>query len=251
MPAALTLYYDPVIDYHHRRGPESGLGSAVYLTPQRYEIGRALFTVAARKLGWYDAGEVREPAGNPRGTVVGLWLAREYDDGTVYARLRRHAEDHHEPRWDRERGEFTWGYRLNEEHPRGQLNATSAAAEAAAPRAWWRIFNEPNLGKFAEPAVVGVDFPRVALRQAWWDRAAQQLAIAVVPLAGATPAATTVFRVTGLGDPGQWSIVATTSQHKAICRAVDGELAVTVPLEPASYLIAGRRSHGPPSWRVP
>jgi hypothetical protein len=244
-PSALTLYYDPVIDYHHRRGPESGLGSALYLAPQRPEIGRALFTAAARKLGWYDAPEVREPLGNPRGTVLGLWLAREYDDETVYARLRRHAEAHHEPRWDHERGEFTWGYRLGEAHPRGQLNAASAAAEVATARAWWRIFNEPHLGKFAEPTVVGVEFPRVALRQAWWDRQARQLAIAVAPLARPSAAVTTtVFRVTGLEEPGRWSIVATTGQHQATCRAIDGELAVTVPLERAGYLI---RSSGRPS----
>jgi hypothetical protein len=237
VPPALTLYYDPVIDYHHRRGPESGLGPALYLAPQRYEIGQALFRAAARKLGWYDAGEVREPPGNPRGTVVGLWLAREYGDGAVSARLQQHAEAHHEPMWNRERGEFTWGYRLAEEHPRGQLNAVSAAAEATAPRAWWRIFNEPNLGKFGEPTVVGVDFPRVALRQAWWDRAAQQLAIAVAPLAGAAPGATTVFRVTGLDEPDRWSTVAPTGPHKATCRTVDGDLVVTVPVEPAGYLV--------------
>ena len=102
---------------------------------------------------------MREPRANPRFTLWGLILAREFGDTAIYDKLEAHCEAHHEPTWDTAAGEFTWGFGLNEPHPRGQFNATRMMAEALSEGSWRRLFNAPNLGKLDEPTVYGVDFP--------------------------------------------------------------------------------------------
>ena len=74
----LTLYYDPILRYDHRRGPESALMLAVYLAPQRPQASELIFAAGAERLGWTSDGPVREPRGNPRSTLWGLILAREF-----------------------------------------------------------------------------------------------------------------------------------------------------------------------------
>ena len=38
------------------------------------------------------------------------FLAREFGDETVYAKLKIHSETNDEPSWDTETGEFTWRF---------------------------------------------------------------------------------------------------------------------------------------------
>ena len=38
-----------------------------------------------------------------------------------------------------------------------------------APGAWGRVFTHPNLAKFEQPTVHGVDFPRLGIAAAWND----------------------------------------------------------------------------------
>ena len=71
--------------------------------------------------------------GEPSGTIRGLTLAREFGEDAIFARLKAHAEANYEPIWDREGGEFTWGFGLNEWYPRGQYNASIAVHEAGSP----------------------------------------------------------------------------------------------------------------------
>ena len=141
----LTLYYDPILRYDHRRGPESALMMAVYLAPQKPEVAELIFAAAAARLGWTTDAPLREPRGNPRFTLWGLILAREFGEDAIYDKLAAHCETHHEPTWDAATGEFTWGFGLNEPHPRGQFNATRMMAEALSEGAWRRLFNVPHL----------------------------------------------------------------------------------------------------------
>ena len=71
-----------------------------------------------------------------RNTGVALLLAREWGLDDVASRLATAADATYEPTWDTDRGEFTWGFGLGEEHPRGQFNAIMAAAEAVTAGAW-------------------------------------------------------------------------------------------------------------------
>ena len=161
----LTFYYDPLIDYHHRVGLGGGLSLAFHLAPQARNEARGLFEAAAEKMSWTGSGPVREvtrdftsQAATPQGTLLGLALAREFGNAPVYTKLKEYVETHYEPTWHSDTGEFTWGFGLNEPYPRGQFNAGMMTAEAGSEGAWWRVFNQPNLRKFAEPTVHSVDF---------------------------------------------------------------------------------------------
>jgi len=188
------------------------------LVAQKNEEARLLFRGAAEFLGWTGTGPVIERTIDlttleplPRGTTSGMILAREFGEDAIYAKLKAHAEENYEPTWDEASGEFTWGFGLNEPHPRGQLNGPMATAEAISPNAMWRIYNQPNLKKFIEPTVYGVDFPAICLSQAYYDADKKYLIIATdkgVPAATGQP---TSFRVTNV-DPN-------------ICRVkIDGEI---------------------------
>ena len=53
------------------------------------------------------------------------------------------------------------------------MNATLMVGEAGGDGAWWRLFNEPNLRKFEQPTVVGVDYPKVGISEAAYDEGAR------------------------------------------------------------------------------
>jgi len=221
----LTLYYDPILRYDHRRGPESALMMAVYLAPQKPQAAELIFRAGAERLGWTTDAPLREPRGNPRFTLWGLILAREFGDEAIYRRLEIHCEAHHEPTWDTDAGEFTWGFGLNEPHPRGQLNATRMMAEALSEGSWRRLFNSPNLGKYNEPTVYGVDFPTVCLSQAWFDATFRCLVIATDAGLPRAAGQATSFRVTNV-DPSSCR-VEVDGQPSTDWRIVDGDLEIT------------------------
>ena len=182
-----TNYYDPIIDYNHKISMRpDGTGSFFWgnydkflmvlgLAPQRHDVARQFFDSAVECLGWRSLEPADESPGNPRATLYGLAFAREFGDDAVHAKLKVCAEEHHEPTLDPETLEFTWRFGLNEPHPRGQFNASAAMAESISEGAWWRLFNEPNLRKFVDPTVYGVDFPKVCLSQAVYDESRRML----------------------------------------------------------------------------
>jgi hypothetical protein len=88
------------------------------------------------------------------------------------------------------------------------------------PGAWSAIFNEPNLDKFDEPTVSGVDFPRVALSEARWDGTA--LHLAAHPQNDAMRGTTTEVTVTGLPSDRAWSV------GGQLVDAIDGSAVVTL-----------------------
>ena len=180
----LTLYYDPILRYDHRRGPESALMMAVYLAPQKPEVAELIFAAGAERLGWTT-------------------------------------------------GEFTWGFGLNEPHPRGQFNATRMMAEPLFEGTWRRLFNAPNLRKFSQPTVHGVDFPTVCLSQACYDAARGLLIVATdagLPRAAGQP---TTFRVANL-DPASCR-VEIDGRTSDDWRIVEGDLEITTTV--AEHLI--------------
>jgi len=74
-------------------------------------------------------------------------------------------------------------------------------SELGEPGAWTRVFNEPNLAKFTEPTVVGVDYPNLGIAQARNDDASGDLRITTYAATSSRRGATTTFRVTRLADP--------------------------------------------------
>ncbi len=202
----MTFYYDPTISYHHTAPlAVAGLFPAFYLAPQRRGDARCLYEPAVEGLGLgAPADQLALPG--PRMTGLATVLAREFGDLELADKLMQAVDRMYEPTWDRERGEFTWGFGLGEPHPRGQYNALMAAAEAMTERAWTKLFNDAHPQRFREPTVAGVDFPSVALRQAWWDAERQRLTLATSPQSEAVEGRATSFRIENL-DPGvDWDV---------------------------------------------
>ena len=134
-----------------------------------------------------------------------LQFSGEFADPATKMRIWDAAEEHIEPTWDRDTGEFTLGFGLNEPHPRGQLNARAMAGWVCAKGDWTRVFNEPNLSKFDQPTVTGVDFPRVALSEARWDGAA--LHLAAHPQNAAFAGSRTTVQITQVESSEGWIMV--------------------------------------------
>lgn len=191
------MYYDPLVDVHHRVPVSGALTTAYYAAPQVPDDARRLFDAGcvAAKLD----KPLKVPIRAARGYGSSLVLAREWGLHDLEERLVAAIEASYEPTWDTERGELTWGLGLDEEHPRGQYNAFLAAAEAAGPGRWTALSAAP-----LEPCpqVVGVDFPTVALSRAEWVGGALRLRLA--PLRD-DPRAWTTFAVVG-AEPRVWDV---------------------------------------------
>ena len=145
------------------------------------------------------------------------------------------AEEKHEPTLDPETLEFTCGFGLDEAHPRGQFNAQAAMAEAMTEGAWWRLFNEPNLRKFIDPTVYGVDFPTVRLSQAIYDEARRKLVIATdagVPKAAGEP---TTFRITNVRAEN--CRVEVDGEVSDAWRAVEGDIEISTTVGEHTFVL--------------
>ena len=155
----------------------------------------------------------------PGSATMLLQIAGEFADPATKQRIWEAAEDHVEPTWDRDAGEFTLGFGLDEAYPRGQLNARAMAGWVCTEGAWARVFNEPNLGKFDEPTIVGVDFPRVALSEARWDGHA--LHVAAHPQNAVIEGGRTTVRITNIPSTDGW--VLTRPDGETVALAGEGE----------------------------
>ena len=146
-----------------------------YFAPQRREIAQAGWQMVASLSGALGDAPISVLESADTTTML-LQTAGEFVDPAAKKRIWDAAEAAIEPTWNHAAGEFTLGFGLNEAHPRGQLNARAMAGWVCTEGAWSRIFNAPNLGKFDEPTLEGVDFPRVALSEARWDGRAMHVA---------------------------------------------------------------------------
>jgi hypothetical protein len=206
-----ALYYDPL-----ERAPlllrddlsaYSSLCITPYVLPQHREFGSLLYESSVRRLGWDDP---RKPLlqlhPDPRFALVALVVAREVGDSATEQRLRQLAERTFEPRWFGEDGDrFGWFFHLGEEYPRGQLCSLMMLTELGEPGSWGRVFTHPNLEKFRQPTVVGVDFPSLGIAQGWNDVEAGALWVETYAATSARGARTT-WRVTQLPDAASASV---------------------------------------------
>ena len=198
MPAATTLYYDPLLDVHQLVPMAFNVATAFYLAPQVPDEARRLFEAGSHSAGW--DGPIPVPLQASRGQAASLVLAREWGMADLEQRLVDAIEASFEPTWAQERaGEFTWGMGLDEPHPRGQFNAFLAAAEAAGPGRWTRLSAAP-LDPCAQ--IEGVEFPAVALRRAEWHGDTLHLSLAPTNEA---PDRTTAFQLVG-HDATSWEV---------------------------------------------
>jgi hypothetical protein len=209
LPENVTLYYDPIVDVAHEVPVFAGMVPAIYLAPQEPDGARRLFEAGMTQLGlWEPSGPVALPG--PRASATALWLAREWGLDAIEDALCAQIDAQYQPTFDPATGEFTWGFELEEEHPRGQYNGTMAAAQVATRDSWWRLANELPGSRFTDPTVEGVDFPTLSLDEAWWDADRAELVIGTTPMNDAVVGAPTSFRVVNLDEAARWTIRAST-----------------------------------------
>ncbi|MCP3855465.1 MAG: hypothetical protein GY713_20560 [Actinomycetia bacterium] len=190
-----TLYYDPILDVHHRLPVASALTTSYYAAPQCPDDARRLFDAGCISMGLNREPDLPLRAGRAYGSS--LVLAREWGLTELEDRLVSAIEASFEPTWDTELGEFTWGMGLNEPHPRGQYNAFLAAAEAAGPGMWTGLSAAPLESC---PQLVDVDFPDMAFSRAEW--VGDTLHVSLAPRVE-NPRRTTTFRIVG-SEPRMW-----------------------------------------------
>ncbi|MEX0681969.1 MAG: hypothetical protein WD904_07025 [Dehalococcoidia bacterium] len=164
---SMALYYDPEIDHLQAPNPIMGLAPCWYVIPQNRPLAEIMYQTAVSTLGWSNPNVpvLRPP--DLRFVTMGLVLAQELGDAVTAARLRERVEEWCEPRFfGSDDGDFGFWFQLGEEYPRGQMSAFLMLGELVEEGSWWRLFNQPNLVKFQEPAVVGVDYPKMGLSRA-------------------------------------------------------------------------------------
>ncbi len=236
---SVTMYYDPQVPYHH---PGDRLAAMKFLPalgalPLKLDDSRALFEAGVDQLNWRSAEPIEGVEGDypVLQILCAMFLARDFGDADLYAKLKLYSDANHEPTWDSETGELTWGFHLNEKHPRGQLNATAAMVEATSTGAWGGLIKRPNLRKFVEPTVYDVDFPKVCLSQAIYDVDRQILAVATdsgVPGAAGEP---TTFRVTNVAP--EHCVIEVDGVYSEDWRAVEGDLEISTTVDKHTFVV--------------
>ena len=199
-------------------GPIGIIAPTWYFAPQRSEVALAGWRTTAMLNGVSGDGPITGLDDPARATIL-LQFAGEFVDPTLKKRIWEAAEEHIEPTWDRAAGEFTLGFGLDEAHPRGQWNARAMAGWVCTQGAWSSIFNTPNLSKFDQPTVEGVDFPRVALSEARWDGHA--LHLAAHPQNAETHGVRTKVRITNVASTNGWVMTRSNGETTALSGARD------------------------------
>lgn len=164
----MALYYDPEIDHLPSPNPLMGLAPCWYIIPQDRKLAEIVYQTVVTILGWNNPAVPLQRPPDLRFLTMGLVLAQELGDDVTAVHLRQAVEEWCEPRFFGE-GEFGYWFGLGENYPRGQMSAFLLLGELVSKGSWWRVFNEPNLSKFAEPTLAGVDYPKLGISAAYND----------------------------------------------------------------------------------
>jgi len=209
-----------------------------YLSPQNHDDARRLYDGSRPPLPQsFDPATKSALLADPRRFAQGFLNAREMGDSARYQALDALAEELCEPTWDRERGEFYYRFGLDEPYPRGQANALIMAAEAGSRQAWWRIFNEPNLLKFGQPTVSGVDFPRLGISQAIYDEEKEILAVSTYAADPWLTGTSTTFTVDHLRDPAQSRLLRDGCVYEGWRVSGETSIEIKAEVQDHSYLV--------------
>ena len=196
-----TFYYDPILDEHMRHGPAGGLPASLYILPQDPAYAEFLYQAAISQMGWNDPSKPIRATEDPRFLALGMVLAKELGDDRTGARLKAYAEEKFEPKYFGDIGdEFGWWFHFGEDWPRGQISALLMMSELGSRGAWSGLFRNPNIWKFDEPTVEGVDYPKCGIAQAWNDADKGELHIETYAADSSRRGTPTCFRITNLPD---------------------------------------------------
>lgn len=202
----VCLYFDPITNvFGNFRDDVAAYGAlavTLYVIVQDRPYGTMLYEMAVDKLGWNNPKKpMLQLHPDPRWVALAMMVARELGDHTTERHLRRIAESTMEPRFfGEDMDRFAWWFHLGEKWPRGQLSTLMVMTELGAPGAWCNVFNKPNLTKFSEPTVSGVDYPTLGICQCWNDLDDAALWVETYCGSAARRGEPTRWKVTGLPD---------------------------------------------------
>ena len=98
------MYYDPLLDIHHKVPISPVVGKVTYLLPLVPEDARRLFDGAIEAMGGLQDEVPQELLANPRNVGALLHAAKEWGLVDLAKRLQAASDDALDPTWDRERG---------------------------------------------------------------------------------------------------------------------------------------------------
>jgi hypothetical protein len=228
--------YDPiegkVASLHE---PYNAMVLLTMLYPQEREWATQLYELCMRAIGFSDLYKpVVQIARDHRMLITGLVMAREVGDSHTEQRLREIVENECEPRFfGPENDRFGYWFGIDDPWPRGTLNATIMMADAGAPGAWSRVFNEPLTSVHSEPTVSGVDYPTLGIRRARNDMAARVLDVETTAGSPSRRGTPTTFTIDRLPDPGAATM--TLDGHDHPFWRVTGPDSIAVDLDVAAH----------------
>nr|MBA2346892.1 hypothetical protein [Solirubrobacterales bacterium] len=244
-----ALYYDPLerlaCTPPDHLAAYASLIVLPYVMPQRPEWGTELYEMTMRRLGWSDPkARLREYLPDPRFLAIARQTAHELGDDVTEGRLNEVVESTYEPRmFGDEESRFGYFFGWGEEYPRGQPNALLIMPELGGAGAWGRVFNEPNLAKFDEPTVEGIDYPSLGLSVARNDHEAGELRVGTYAATPSHAGRATTWRVVGLPDPTAVSV--TCDGREFTGWRVVGDDAIEVALEIGTHDVRVQTGYRP------
>ena len=106
----------------------------------------------------------------------------------------------------------------------------------AGDGAWARIFTEPNLKKFDQPTVFGVDFPRVGLSQAYYRTETKTLIVQTYAADQNAAGQKTSFRIKNLVEADSCRVLLNGSPYDS-WTVENGEMEISTEIEKQSFEI--------------
>ena len=171
-------------------------------------------------------------------TSTGYAAAKEWGDAERAAGLRAWIGKEYEPTWDTDQGEFFHHLQLGERWPRAQFNDwLMIGYTITKPHQWRDMFHQPNLAKFREPTVVGVDFPTVRPRQAYYSDQEKALFVSLTSCDRAKLGEPTSFRVTTLLPGTRWRLTTDGVHGEEVLEPRGGELRVDTNVGAHSFVL--------------
>jgi len=243
---SVALYYDPIVDHVHHIGTAGGLAAAWYVLPQNPQMAELMYRAAMADLGWRDPKQpiIRQP--DPRVLVAAAAMAREFGDSIAEARLRDSLDGLAEPKhFGVDHAEFGFWFQFDEPWPRGQMSASLMVTEVADAGDWQRLFNLPNLDKFNQPTVEGVDFPKLGLSQAWNDLDNGMLQITTYAATPSLRGASTTIKVSRLPNVGSVYVRCDGESFEHWQAGDDGSIEIFTDIDRHSFQIYTGLMRGP------
>ena len=239
-----SIYYDRDIPYN-MNGPKHQIPGnwfccAYQYWPDDQTLARRLYAGAKKKFMVPDgSAHINFPPELGGGEdLVGFGAAAacawEFGDLDTHAQLMTWANAHYQP--TTKDGEFYYQFGIDEPWPRGWPNDWLLMSIAGGQGSWYRLYNEPNLRKFHQPTVSGIDYPTVSVGQAYYDESLGALMVALLPGDDKKTGGKTTFKVTNL-EGMERKVLQNDAPFKEWKATGEGEIEVTTTVDRHTFVI--------------